>query len=249
MSTTETVQSAGPVGAAVGGLRVADLGDGRRRVVDVREVRDAGAAVVGAQRHRRVHADRVRRRPGVADAVRELDVGLGPRAAGVAHRELERAAIDDRSRRHVRPCRPRSTAMLVYMPTFGPSSSMPPRTFESGTVTGPSGTPSTHSHASSGMRPPVRLRDDEVAVRLRVRRHPGLSRPRRPRRREYGPTRPSGMSSEHTHVLSMQNGSSPCAAAGSQSSAVSQAWRLVVAIAAGLRATRRPKRRPTDPRS
>src|SRR4051812_9784674 len=45
--------------------------------------------------------------------------------------------------------------MLVYMPTFGPSSSTPPRTVEPGTVTGPGGAPSTHSHAESGIRTPA----------------------------------------------------------------------------------------------
>src|SRR5579863_2748162 len=47
-----------------------------------------------------------------------------------------------------------STWMLVYMPTFGPLSEMPPRIFEPGTVTGPLGTPSTHCHVVGSILPP-----------------------------------------------------------------------------------------------
>ena len=46
-----------------------------------------------------------------------------------------------------------ATLMLVYMPTFGPAAMMPPRIIEPGAITGPLGTPSTHSHAVSGTTP------------------------------------------------------------------------------------------------
>src|ERR1041384_746151 len=97
------------------------------------------------------------------------------------------------------------TAMLVYIPTSGPASSMPRRIFDPGISTGPSGTPSTHSHASSGIRPPV--------VRATT-RSPWLSAyadtqiaPSAPTATlEYGPTRPAMMSAEHTHMWSTPNG-------------------------------------------
>src|SRR5438067_4069857 len=99
--------------------------------------------------------------------------------------------------------------MLVYMPTSGPLSAIPPRIFEFGTTTGPSGTPSIHSHASSGIRPPVagattRSPYDCAYAETQIDPSLPVATP------EYGPMRPGGMSSEHTHVLSMQNGSWPC---------------------------------------
>jgi hypothetical protein len=115
------------------------------------------------------------------------------------------------------------TAMLEYMPTSGPSSAMPWRIFESGITTGPSGTPSTHSHASSAMRPSMVACattrspcDCAYADTHTVPFAPAATS-------EYAPSRPIGMSSSQMHMLSMQNGSWPEShALGSQSFTVSQ---------------------------
>src|SRR5690242_3901648 len=110
--------------------------------------------------------------------------------------------------------------MLVYMPTSSPLASMPPRYFEPSMTTGPSGTPSTHSQASSGTRPgwtwaTTRSPYDCAYAETHV-------SPVAPTATsEYGPTRPIGMSSAQTHSLSMQNPISP-SSQPVQSAAVSQ---------------------------
>src|SRR3569623_1120918 len=98
---------------------------------------------------------------------------------------------------------------------------MPPRIIDPGTVTGPSGTPSTHSHAVSRSRPPLACattRSPCDCAYADTHEAPVALTPTA----LYGPIRPAGMSSEHTHVLSMQNGSWPCGHIV-QSSAVSHA--------------------------
>src|SRR5580698_4636772 len=82
-----------------------------------------------------------------------------------------------------------ATAMLVYMPTSGPSSVTPPRIIEPGTVTGPDGTPSTHCHAVSSIRPGPLTCATATS--------------------EYGPSWPIGTSVLQMHMLSTQNGSWP----------------------------------------
>src|SRR3569623_1505606 len=99
-----------------------------------------------------------------------------------------------------------ATWIDVYMPTSGPSSSMPPRICEPGTTTGPSGTPSTHSHAESRIRPPSvfathRSPCDDAYADTQIAPSAPVATSL------YGPLRPAGMSSLHTLVLSMQFGS------------------------------------------
>src|SRR5258705_9840097 len=99
--------------------------------------------------------------------------------------------------------------MLVYMPTSSPAAEMPPRIIAPGPSTGRSGTPSTHCHVVGAIRPAVSTRattrspwDDAYADTHAVPAgEPVMSL--------YGPIRPGGMSFEHTHMPSMQNGISP----------------------------------------
>src|SRR3569623_3062412 len=86
---------------------------------------------------------------------------------------------------------------------------MPPRIIDPGTVTGPSGTPSTHSHAVSRSRPPLACattRSPSDCAHADTHVSPVALTPTS----LYGPIRPAGLSSEHTLVLAMQYGSCPC---------------------------------------
>ena len=139
------------------------------------------------------------------------------------------------------------TWMLVYMPTSVPASVMPPRIIEPGTSGITSGTPSTHSHVVSGIRPVITLAttrspcDSAYADTHAVPSEPTATA-------EYGPMRPTGTSLAHTQAWSMQNGSWPFAqVSGGQSIAVSHAWLLVLAAAAA--GGEREQRRQREPRA
>src|SRR5215470_10392452 len=100
------------------------------------------------------------------------------------------------------------TAMLVYIPTSGPLSLIPPRIFEPGTITGPAGTPSTHSQAVSGIRPPVvraTTRSPWLCAYAETQMPPSGATATS----EYGPIRPARRSGEQAHALSTQKCSCP----------------------------------------
>src|ERR1044071_5696031 len=108
------------------------------------------------------------------------------------------------------------TAMRVYMPTSGPASLTPPRIFEPGTVTGPAGTPSTHSHDSTGIRPPAVFATTR-SPRLCAYAETQIAPSGPTATSEYGPIRPARLSAEQLHAWSRQKLTSPVGHGSEQS--------------------------------